>query len=65
MIHGIPEPSFAEAASASSEEGNSHRFTPRQDTVSAVVECCKSRLGLEISSRDVDASYRIKGLKNG
>ena len=63
VIHGIPESTFAEAASVSMGEEYLQKSPSRSDTVKAVIECCKSKLGLEISASDITAGYRISGPK--
>ena len=63
VIHGIPESTFAEAASAFAGEESSQRHPSRSDAVKAFIECCKSTLGLEISANDITAGYRISGPK--
>ena len=65
VIHGIPESSYASVASGvTAGEGDSSKHMSRQDTMSAVVECCRTRLDLDISMKDITAGYRIPGIKN-
>ena len=65
VIHGIPETTYAEAASNSMEEDHSQKPSSRVDTVRAVVNCCEARLGLKISASDITAGYRIAGPRKG
>ena len=64
VFHGVPESSYAEAASVASKDGGGQRPSSRQDTVKAVIECCRKKLDLEISERDITAGFRVPGLKN-
>ena len=63
VIHGIPESTFAEAASVPMGEEYLQKSPSGSDTDKAVIECCKSKLGLEISASDITAGYRISGPK--
>ena len=65
VIHGIPETTYAEAASNSMEEDHSQKPSSRVDAVRAVVNCCEARLGLKISASDITAGYRIAGPRKG
>ena len=64
VFHGVPESTYAEAASVAVKDGENRRPTPRQDTVKAVVECCRDKLNLDVSERDITAGYRIPGFRN-
>ena len=37
--------------------------SPRQDTIRAVIDCCRSRMKLNVSSNDIVNCYRIPGSK--
>ena len=60
VICGLPDASLAEVVATSSGDkvGQEQRVT-RRDTVQAVVNCCNSKLGANISENDIQSSYRI------
>ena len=56
---GLPDASLAEMVAASSGEMASQiqEMTPR-DTVQAAINCCNSKLGVNISENDIQPGYR-------
>ena len=60
VICGLPDASLAEVVSTPSviTAGQLQGMT-RRDTVQAVVNCCNSKLGANISENDIQSSYRI------
>ena len=63
VIHGLPETSYAEAASTAEDVGGVVLRSPRKDTIRAVLECCRSGMKLDVSSNDIVNCYRISGSK--
>ena len=63
VIHGLPETSYAEAALTAEDAGGVVLRLPGQDTIHAILECCKSRMKLDVTSNDIVNCYRISGSK--
>ena len=43
------------SASVESDSGSTHKFPYRLDTVRAMADCCRSKLGVEITDTDIAA----------
>ena len=60
VICGLPDASLAEVvATSSGDKVGQEQGVTRRDTVQAVVNCCNSKLGANISENDIQSSYRI------
>ena len=60
VICGLPDASLAEVvATSSGDKAGQEQGVTRRDTIQAVVNCCNSKLGANISENDIQASYRI------
>lgn len=60
VIYGLPDASLAEVVATSSGDGTSReRGMNRRDTVQAIINCCNSKLGANISEGDIHSGYRI------
>ena len=61
VIHGLPETSYAEAASTAEDVGGVVLRSPRKDTIRAVIDCCRSGMKLDITNNVIVNCYRISG----
>ena len=60
VICGLPDASLAEVvATASGDKAGQEQRVTGRDTVQAVVNCCNSKVGANISENDIQSSYRI------
>ena len=59
VICGLPDASSAEVVATSGDKAGHEQGVTRRDTVQAVVNCCNSKLGANISENDIQSSYRI------
>ena len=58
VIHGLPEKIIC-----SEDAGGVVLRSPRQDTIRAVIDCCRSGMKLDITNNDIVNCYRISGSK--
>ena len=60
VICGLPNASLAEVvATSSGDKAGQEQGVTRRDTIQAVVNCCNSKLGANISKNNIQSSYRI------